>query len=58
MFQKRRYDAMQVVLWASELSTEAQASIVSCPYNISVIGLGQSWGSNGHKLNLALEFVR
>lgn len=49
---------MQVVLWASELSTEAQASIVSCPYNISVIGLGQSWGSNGHKLNLALEFVR
>ena len=49
---------MQVVLWASEFNRAVEACIRSCPYNVTVIGLGQKWSGNGAKLSLALDYVR
>ena len=48
----------QVVFWASSLSPATQASILSCPYNVSILGVGRDWPYNGIKLKLTFEYIR
>ncbi len=49
---------LQVVFWASNLSPATQASILSCPYNVSIIGVGAEWPYNGVKLKLTFDYIR
>ena len=49
---------LQVVYWASSLSPATQASILSCPYNVSILGVGRDWPYNGVKLKLTIDYIR